>query len=182
MPDTRSPLPLPPASWHDAFGALPVDGVPAGGWPAVAARLDARRRSRTPLWFATAAAVLLAIALPWKLQWLQPEPREAEAAPIAANDPMEMLYAESAQLESLLAVARDDRLATGVAAALAGELEVRLASIDAALMQPELSREQRQSLWQERVDSLRSLTSFESNRRWLASQGAMYDAALVVVD
>ncbi len=45
-----------------------------------------------------------------------------------------------------------------------------------------LSREQCQALWEQRVDSLRALAGFESNRRWLQSQGAVYDAALVVID
>lgn len=186
MPDANPRKPLPPTTWGDAFALLPAESPPAGGWSAIAVTLDARRRSRKPLWFATAAAVLLAVALPWKLQWApsdDAQPRAwPEARPVAAADPLEPLYAESAQLESLLAVARDDRFASGTAAVLASEFESQLASIDAALMQPGLSGEQRQALWQQRVDSLRTLTSFESNRRWLAAQGSSYDAALVVVD
>jgi hypothetical protein len=73
-------------------------------------------------------------------------------------------------------------MASGTAAALAGELETRLATIDAALMQPELSPEQQRSLWQQRVDDLRLLTGFESQQRWLSSQGSAFDAALVYVD
>ncbi|MCW5582161.1 MAG: hypothetical protein KIS72_12540, partial [Luteimonas sp.] len=104
------------------------------------------------------------------------------AATPVADDPFERLYAESAQLESLLAVARDERVSSGTAAALSGELETRLASIDAALMQPGLSRDQQLALWRQRVDGLRMLTSFESNRRWLAAQGTRYDGALVAID
>ena len=179
--------PQPPRDWRDAFAALPQETPPPGGWNAVAARLDARRRPRWPLWAASAAAVVLAVALPWRLQTpttdtAQPPPSAATAAAPAAGDPFERLYAESAQLESLLAVARDERVSSGTAAALSGELETRVASIDAALMQPGLSRDQQLALWQERVDSLRALTGFESNRRWLAAQGAHYDGALVAVD
>ncbi len=186
MPDTRHHAP-PPRDWNDAFAALPQETPPAGSWDAIATRLDARRkRSRTPLWLATAAAVLLAVALPWRLQWFQPDdgaPRAwPDASPVAANDPLETLYAESARLETLLAVARDDRMASGTAAYLVGELDVRLATIDAALMQPDLANEDRVSLWQERVDSLRTLAGFESNQRWLASDGLQYQASLVRID
>src|SRR5690606_37694325 len=185
MPDATSPMN--PASWHDAFAALPAEAPPADGWQGVVTRLDARRpRARTPLWLATAAAVLLAVAVPWQLQQVA-DPVDTtvagtDTASVAPADPLEALYAESAQLESLLAVARDDRMASATAAALAGELDVRLATVDAALMQPALSREERISLWRERVDSLRVITSFESNRRWLAAQGAQYQAALVSID
>lgn len=187
MPDAKSRKPLPPHDWRDAFAALPQEAPDAGGWNAIAATLDARERKRAPLWLATAAALLLAVALPWRLQWFSdagaPSSLERPAAmPVAVADPLESLYAESAQLESLLAVARDDTMSSGTAAAVAGELDARLASIDAALMQPGLAVDERMSLWQQRVDSLRMLTSFEGNRRWLAAQGTRYDGALVYVD
>lgn len=186
MPDATKHA-QPPRDWHDAFAAIPAEMPPPGGWNAIATKLDARRkRSRSPLWLATAAAVLLAVALPWRLQWFQPDdgaPRAwPDASPVAANDPLETLYAESARLETLLAVARDDRMASGTAAYLVGELDVRLATIDAALMQPDLANEDRVSLWQERVDSLRTLAGFESNQRWLASDGLQYQASLVRID
>jgi len=186
MPDTIQP-PQAPRDWREAFAALPQDTPPAGGWNAIAARLDARRqRTRWPLWAASAAAVALAVVLPWRLQAPTadtPTPAGATAAATpVADDPFERLYAESAQLESLLAVARDERVSSGTAAALSGELETRLASIDAALMQPGLSRDQQLALWRQRVDGLRMLTSFESNRRWLAAQGTRYDGALVAID
>lgn len=186
MPDATSRDTPPTGSWHDAFAALPMETPPDDAWQAVAARLDAgRRRNRAPVWLATAAAVLLAVALPWRLQWFDAAiapPATAPTPVAAAADPLEALYAESAQLESLLALARDDRMASATAAALAGELEVRLATVDAALMQPGLTREERLSLWQERVDSLRVFTGFESHRRWLAAQGTQYQAALVSID
>lgn len=185
MRDADLHPPRVPASWGEAFAALPQESPPDGGWNAVAGRLDARRRTRAPLWLAMAAAIaLLAIALPWRIAVPGgdgPAPQDAGLAQ-AQGDPMEALYAESARLETLLAVARDDRFGSGTALALASEYESRLAAIDAALRQPGLSREQRQALWQERVDSLRTLAGFESNRRWLQSQGTVYDAALVLID
>lgn len=186
MRDAIQP-PQAPRDWHDAFAALPQETPPAAGWAAVATRLDARRqRPRWPLWAASAAAIMLAVALPWRLQAPTADTVPPTAAIAAttrvADDPFERLYAESAQLESLLAVARDERVSSGTAAALSGELETRLASIDVALMQPGLSRDQQLALWQQRVDGLRTLTGFESNRRWLAAQGAHYDGVLVAVD
>lgn len=184
MRDADPHRPGAPAGWGEAFAALPLETPPDGGWTAVAARLDARRRTRAPLWLAMAAALaLLAIALPWRIAG----PGDAGDTPPAGiaqsdADPMEALYAESTRLETLLAVAREDGFGSGTALALAGEYESRLATIDATLMQSGLSRDQRQALWQERVDSLRALAGFESNRRWLQSQGAVYDAALVVID
>lgn len=190
MPDASSRNPLPPRDWREAFAALPPESPPAGGWQAVAAKLDARRLTRWPLWMASAAVLVLAVAAPWRVQ--VPDAADAvDAAPAATPadslaatpaDSLERMYAESAQLESLLAVARDDRVASATAALLADEFDGQLAAIDAALTQPGLSREEQLSLWQQRVDGLRTLTGFESNRRWLASQGVRYDAALVAVD
>lgn len=186
MPDATANKPVPPRDWGEAFAALPPEAPPAGGWQALAAELDARRRRRWPLWLASAAALVLAIALPWRAQ--VPEPGGATPAVDVAgatapgDDRLARLHAESAQLEALLAVARDDRVSSATAALLADELDAQLAAIDAALMQPGLTRDAQLSLWQQRVDGLRALTGFESNRRWLASQGARYDAALVAVD
>ncbi|TDK22752.1 hypothetical protein E2F46_13425 [Luteimonas aestuarii] len=187
MPDATDRAPSQPTTWHDAFAALPRETPPAPDWNALAARLDARRpRARAPVWLATAAAVLLAVALPWRLQWLDTGTdtpvRDWPAATASTTDPLEALYAESAQLETLLAVARDDRMASGTAIALADELETRLATVDAALMQPGLTQEQRASLWQQRVEDLRVLAGFEGTRRWLAAQGGSFDAALVQLD
>lgn len=189
MPDTTHRIPQPAHDWHDAFAALPLETPPAGGWTALASKLGTprrARRTRAPLWFATAAAVLLAVALPWRLQWFEPEadaPRPwPDATPLAAADPYEALYAESAQLESLLAAARDDRVASAPAALMVNALDVDLATIDAALTQPGLSPEDRLALWQQRVDSLRTLATFESSQRWYAAHGTSFQAALARID
>ena len=218
MPDSRQQHPPFPSDWTDAFAALPLDAPEASAWPAIARRLDARRRTRWPLWLATAAVLALVAVVPW--QRLGDErvarPRDnaladtgsrvapASAAPGAAGDDtrvatadrtaptgaannpnraeFERLYAESAQLEAVLAMAHDDRVASGPAAALSDELDAYLTSIDAALSQPALPRAQRLALWDARVDALRQVAGFASTQRWLAANGDRYDGALVSVD
>ncbi|MCI4568657.1 hypothetical protein [Lysobacter sp. CFH 32150] len=180
MSDTRTPK-----QWSDAFAALPLEQPATDGWSRVAARLDARKRARWPMWLATAAALLLAIALPWRIGQrstdLAPH-TPAKPAIVATTDSLEQLYAESAQLEALLAMARDERVSSGSAAAMAGDLDRQLASIDAALMQPDLPPARQLALWRDRVEALRAVVGFEGTRRWLAAQGERYDGALALVD
>ena len=182
MPDVPTSSASMPRDWGEAFAALPLERPANDGWARVAARLEARRKPRWPLWLAAAAALVLAVGLPW--QWNRDHAASvADAQPVVADtDALEQLYAESAQLESLLAMARDERVSSGTAAALAGDLDRQLASIDTALMQPGLGRAQQVALWQQRVDALRSVVSFEGTRRWLAAQGERYDGALVSID
>lgn len=184
MPDaTRS---MPPNDWRDAFAALPMDAPPADGWLRLSMRIEARHRRHLSLWLATAAALVLAIALPWQLQ-RDPAPADIQAttnAPPtdAATDKLQALQAESARLEALLQLARDERVSSATAAAVAGELDARVAGIDAALMQPSLPVDRQLALWQGRVDALRSVAGFEGTRRWLVANGSRYDGALVRVD
>lgn len=189
MPDAAPQTPL-ARSWGETFAALPAESPPADGWARVSARLEARpRRHRRSLWLATAAALLLAVALPWKLQQT-PDAAEVPAsadstlefAATPAPDPLQALYAESGQLEALLRLTRDDRVASGTAAAMASDLDARIASIDAALMQSGLSPAQQHALWQARVDTLRTAAGFAGTRRWLVAHGARYDARLIQVD
>lgn len=109
-------------------------------------------------------------------------PSTADAAIATPVDPLPGLYAESAQLEALVALARDDRVASASGAVLAGELDARIGLIDAALSQTDLSPTQRSVLWQQRIDALRELAGVESTERWLASHGERLDGALVRVD
>jgi hypothetical protein len=95
---------------------------------------------------------------------------------------MEPLYAESARLEALLALARDDRVASATAVALGSDFEARIAGIDAALVQPSLTKQRRLELWKDRVSALRAYASFESTQRALAASGERYDAMLVSID
>jgi len=170
------------AQWREAFAALPLEQPAADGWSRVASQLDAHRRARWPAWLAMAAALLLAVALPWRLSQ-----HDDAVAPTTSTRPatvasLEQLYAESAQLEALLAMARDERVSSGSAAAVADDLDRQLASIDAALMQPDLPQARQLALWRERVEALRSVVGFEGTRRWLAVQGERYDGTLALVD
>lgn len=127
-----------------------------------------------------------AIALPKAVEAAR-KPRYAtrrapvRAATPGAAQPLDALYAESARLEALLALARDDRVASAGAALLSAELDAQVASIDMRLAQPGLDDAQRTALWQARVDALRQAAGFESTQRVLASQGDG-GALLVSVD
>ena len=167
-----------PASWSDAFAALPtVD--PPDRWPAVAAQAGRGRRRALGV-FAVAAALVVGIALPWKLQHEATVPQGAPAS--TAGNEMDVLYAQSAQLEAVLAYARDDRVGSGSAETVSARLDQRLALIDAALSQPGLPAARQRELWQQRVATLRTLASFETNRRLLSARGERYDGVLVRVD
>ena len=111
-----------------------------------------------------------------------PTSRDESAEP-AATPELERLYAESAQLEGLLALARDGGgVANGAVAMLSDDLATRVAQIDAALMEPSLGSDRRIALWRERVDALRQAAAFESTQRLLAARGQQYDAMLVSID
>lgn len=98
------------------------------------------------------------------------------------SDTLDALYATSAQLESLLALARDTRVDSGPAAALAGDYDADLAAIDAHLAQPALPVSEQLRLWQARVDTLERAVGLESQLRALAASGSRLDGALVTVD
>lgn len=113
--------------------------------------------------------------------------RAARPAPATATDSSDetalaALYAQSAQLESLLAMARDERVASGTSAALSDELDAKVAGIDAALIQPGLDPERRAELWELRVDTLQQLVGIETTQRLYAARGQGYDVALVSID
>jgi hypothetical protein len=95
---------------------------------------------------------------------------------------LDTLYASSAQLESLLALARDTRVDSGPAAALAGDYDAELAAIDAHLARPDLSAAEQLQLWQARVDTLEQAAGLESQLRALAASGGRLDGALVSID
>lgn len=99
-----------------------------------------------------------------------------------APDPLQALYAESAQLEALVALTRDDRVASASGAVLTGEVGSRLGVIDALLSQPGLSSAERETLWRQRIAALRQLAGIESTERWLAAHGEAFGDALVRVD
>lgn len=80
--------PASPASWGDAFAALPQATPDAGGWQRLQARLPAaatpRARRRWPLWLAAAASLGLVVALPLRVSH---EPAVDLPAPIAEQTP-----------------------------------------------------------------------------------------------
>lgn len=195
MPDdTRhSPNDNAPRDWNAAFAALPLERPDSDAWADIARRLPTRRTVRWPARVAIAAALALAVVIPLGLLNQSPgdsvttpqvatRPAPASAKPTTPTDPLEQLYAESAQLEAVLAIARDDTVASGAAAEVAAGLDADLARIDAQLRQPGITRDRQLALWRERCESLRISVAFESNRRWLAAHGEGYDGALVQVD
>ncbi|MFC5579337.1 hypothetical protein ACFPOA_15095 [Lysobacter niabensis] len=102
------------------------------------------------------------------------------AAPDA--DPLQKLQAQSAQLEALVALARDDRVGNASSELLSSELDAGIAVVDAALSQADLSGAQKRELWQQRVDLLQQLAGVEATSRWLAAQGSSSSTNLVAVD
>jgi hypothetical protein len=196
MPESNSPPSDPSAGWQQAFAALPLEEAPADGWASIRRRLEAPRRRRLPRWplpLAAAAALALAVAPAWLPKTLDDAPsdnppptalaaRTPDAGPAPTRATLEHLYAESARLETLLQYARDNRVASGAAAVMAAELDARLGTIDAQLMQPGLDPMRKRNLWDERVQLLRTFAGFESTRRWLSANGERYDGALVRVD
>jgi hypothetical protein len=109
-----------------------------------------------------------------------PDPTAATLANRAAE--IQSLQAESAQLEALVALARDARVSSASGAALGVELDERIGRIDASLSQPGLADSERAVLWQQRVTTMRALAEVETTQRWLVSRGERYDGALVSVD
>ncbi|MEL1263561.1 hypothetical protein [Pseudoxanthomonas putridarboris] len=95
-------------------------------------------------------------------------PAIAAAAP---SDPLDALYAESAQLEAVLAQLPEARMANAAAEALSAGLHDRVASIDVALSQPALPSDTQADLWRRRVDALRQLTGVETTQRWQLARG-----------
>ncbi|SFK39127.1 hypothetical protein [Lysobacter sp. cf310] len=89
---------------------------------------------------------------------------------------------ESAQLEALVALARDERVGSAGVTLMSADLDSQIGVIDAALRQDALPLAQRASLWEQRVQTLRDLAGVESTQRWLAVHGERYDDALVRVD
>jgi hypothetical protein len=98
-----------------------------------------------------------------------------------AMDPLQKLKTQSAQLEALVALARDEHVGNASSELLSSGLDSSIAAVDAALSQPDLAETRRQELWQQRVDLLQQLAGIEATSRWLAAQGASNDTALVSV-
>ena len=179
------------STWQGAFAALPQVAPGRDAWPGIAARTPTPARGSTRIarfarrpgfGLALAASLMLALTAMLRFAALPPGdvPGTAHDSAIAAS--LEDLYAQSFRLESLLLLARDDRVLSASAANVGAELDARTAAIDAALAQPGLSGQQQLQLWRLRIDALREAGAFQSNRRWLAAHGERYDGALVRID
>lgn len=200
-------LPLRQAGDRAANGAMPTDAAPVATAPRQAATADSHHSPvaatqvaattaqprPAPAAASTAPAVaparLVAQASP-KPARKQPratvagpatEVARADVAKDSAAATLQPLYAESARLETLLSLARDDRVASASAAIVADALDAQVASIDATLADPALDDARRLQLWRDRVDALRQAAGFEGTQRLLASQGQA-DALLASVD
>jgi hypothetical protein len=88
-------------------------------------------------------------------------------------DRLDALYAESAQLEAVLAQLPESQVANAATEALSAGLQDRVASIDAALSQPVVPPDTQADLWQQRVDTLRQLTGVATTQRWQVARGEL---------
>ncbi|GAB3361165.1 hypothetical protein [Lysobacter tyrosinilyticus] len=123
------------------------------------------------------------------MQPAQARPREAPPTTIdgpAATAPViaaiQSLQAQSARLEALVEIARDERVGNASSELLSAELDAGIASVDTSLSNEDLEDSRRQQLWQQRVELLQQLAGVESTARWLAAQGLSNETALVSVD
>jgi hypothetical protein len=98
----------------------------------------------------------------------------AKVAALPAPDPLVALYAESAQLEAVLARLPESRMVNAATEALSAGLQERVATIDVALSQAALPNDTQTELWQARVDTLRQLTGVETTQRWQMARGESY--------
>ncbi len=109
--------------------------------------------------------------------------RTGNGAPsLPTGTTFDRLYAESARLEAMVALARDDGMSSAAAATMTAAIDARIGGIDASLSQPDLLPDARLQLWEARVGALRDLAGLETTQRLMASQGRDYEATLVRVD
>lgn len=174
----------PPRPATDGQGATPVTvprtraPIAAAGAPAVSRTGQATAKALRHAAAATADAGSARRLAPQHAH-THAAPTLAAATPSAAEaDPASVvrLQQESARLEALVALARDDRMASAPAAVMSAALDDRIRLIDAALTQRGLDVATRASLWSERVDTLQDLASLEGTRRWMAAHGDSMDA------
>ena len=126
---------------------------------------------------ATTSSKLQRGTLPVARQRAAPPTGDIEPAKVAAppaTDPLDALYAESAQLEAVLARLPESRMANAATEALSAGLQEQVASSDMALSQAALSDDTQAQLWQARVDTLRQLTGVETTQRWQVARGESY--------
>lgn len=161
MPDATS-TPASTRTATDATSMLARDGT--GAMPG---RPSTRRGARPAATVAAGDATLATVEAP---------------AAIATSSPLDALRSESARLESLVALAHDDRMSSGPAAILAADAADAVRAIDFALSQPTLDAGERLDLWTQRVAALRELAGLETTNRWLAANGESLQGAIALVD
>lgn len=167
----------------EALRALPMEAPMQSAWPALAARLPAKRRG-LPRWpLALAASLLLGLVFAFMPH--NPAPPTTVAATSAqpgkagaADERLLSLMAESAQLESLVSAASDDVSSSATTAAVSLALQDQLQDIDGQL-QAGPAAERQLDLWQQRVALLRDVASLESSRHYLAAEGRGLELAMV---
>ena len=173
-PQPRQPL----MSLGAALRQMPLESPRRSAWPPLATRLTPPApRWRWPL---ALAASLLALALLPSGRPTSEADRVGTVAGTVATQRVDLaaLMSESARLERLWAAASDNGASSATAAALSVELEDSLHTLD---IQLEANREpaQQLTLWQRRVQLLRSVAAVETSRRYLAAEGRSLDVALV---
>lgn len=185
-----------------ALAQLPMEAPVRDAWPLLSRRLAARQRaSRWPAsrWSMAIAASLLAglLAIPFDASGpgasapgtASPGTAPPGTAPsaTATSAPDADAAARKAQLAALMSESqRLERLVTAVdqgtssatAAAMRLEYDDGLHAIDSAL-QATRDPARQLDLWQQRVQMLRETAAVETSRRYLASEGRVFDVALV---
>lgn len=147
---------------------------------------DAQRAARQALAIPPAAAVepsspastatagpVADATRPFASEQVAPETAIAGVAAVPGTDVGSLagLQRESARLEALVALARDETVSSAPAVLMTASLDDRLRLIDAALSQPGLVDYERTGLWRQRVEALRELAALEGTQRWLAANG-----------
>ena len=177
-PQPRQPL----MSLGAALRQMPLESPRRSAWPPLATRLTPPApRWRWPL--ALAASLLALALLPSGRPTSEADRARTVAGTVAGSVATQRvdlaaLMSESARLERLWAAASDNGASSATAAALSVELEDSLHMLD---IQLEANREpaQQLTLWQRRVQLLRSVAAVETSRRYLAAEGRSLDVALV---
>lgn len=147
---------------------MPAHGAPAIGTAPAATTLPGQLATAAPVEESTPGT--LHGAAPPAMQ-RRPAMASTKRVATPSSDPLDTLYAESAQLEAVLAQLPEARMANAATEALSAGLHDHVASIDVALSQPALPPDVQADLWQQRVDTLRQLTGVEATQRWQVARG-----------
>lgn len=151
--------------WHKAMQSLPAKQPDAGAWERIAAHARGTRGKSRRM---AAAGLAAGIALAAALVSLQPPEETSYTVPVNTADNLDGLMRESRQLETLLTAMQPQHQV--VSASIAGaivELEDSIALVDMQLNHANpavLTAQQREQLWQRRVDLMQSLVTVHSTQ------------------